>query len=74
MPIKKDSKCSNRLTVAKWAREWAVGSIKFAGEAPYKGMTPDQVAMVKQALVFYAESGAVAALQGLERHGNKITI
>ena len=59
-----------RMRVCQWANEKALGDLKFAGEEPFKGMSEEKAAAIKKSLVFFAESGACEAFDGLARHGH----
>ena len=63
------TKTQLKTLVEKWAAERATDDLKFVGDAPFKGMTPDKVAESKHALIDYAKRGASEALNALSRHG-----
>lgn len=63
-----------KFRAMQWARESAEQSLKFIGEKPFEGLPAFKVVQIKAALVSFCEQGAKEAVEGLERHGNKLTI
>jgi hypothetical protein len=51
------------------ADDYSKSTLKFQGDAPFKGFTPEQRKGIEDGLKFYCRAGATAALHALTLHG-----